>query len=316
MKKLNKWAVYFFVAATAISFTSCSDNDEPDHKEPNESYKTSTIGFKDVPSYLIGGPTTYGANLYYGAQDQITTGYLAQIYEDTYVQFPVNYGYTYDADYNMVWGYSFFNGGFAVSNWHDMKDDTYMNQLSVYNESSPSGGNFLTAFSSGSIPDISNKTYSDFAGCPHIYITDAKGMFVKNPGKEEALSGEDEEAFFESVYINNTTYNFMVMKNGNPYANALNQENEGWFKVQFIAFDDNEPNEKPLGYTEAYLANFKKDQADGYLGIIDEWIKVDLSSLPECSVLVINFVGSDMGEYGLNTPTYCALDKFEISVEK
>lgn len=304
------------MAAMAMpTLSSCSDNDDCHDCEPDD-FQTVTIGFNNVPSYLIGGPDSYGSNLYYGAQDQITTGYLTQIDGDTYAQFSINYGYTYDLDYNMVWGYSFFNGGLAVSDWHDMEDNSYSNQLSVYNTSSPSGGNFVVAFSSSTQESINGKTLSDFNGCARVYITDAKGYYAKNPGTDTSLTGEDKEAFFKSVYINNTTYDFLTMKNGNPYASALNQENEGWFKVQFIAFEDDDPDEKPVGYTEAYLANFKKGQADDYMGIVDEWIKVDLSMLPECSVLVINFDGSDKGEYGLNTPCYCALDKFEISVEK
>lgn len=314
-KQFNFSLIAFSLLMTGMA-TSCSDkDDEPGNKEPGENYVTTTIGFDKTPDYLIGGPTSYGMNLYYGSEDQITTGYMVQIHDDTYVQFPVNYGNTYDADYKPVWGYSFFNGGVAVSKWHDMTDGSYLNQLSVYNTSSPSGGNFLVA-NSGSITDISGATYSDFEGCAKIYVTDAKGYYVKQPGTDTNVVGEDEKAFFESVYINNTTYTFMTMKNGNDYANALNEENQGWFKVQFIAFEDDDPNEKPLAYTEAYLANFKKGQADDYIGIIDTWTKVDLSSLPECSIMVINFIGSDMGEYGLNTPCYCALDKFEISVEK
>lgn len=315
MKFTIKFFAIGFTAILASSIISCSDDKEEPNK-PNETASV-TIGFQSVPSYLIGGPTTYGSNLYYGGQDQITTGYLAQIDDDTYIQFPINYGYTYDADYNSVWGYSFFNGGLAVSNWHDMTDDTYMNQLSVYNSSSPSGGNFLIAFSSGSVNgDITKTTYADYQGCPHIYITDAKGYYVKDPGTDSPLTGDDEDAYFKSVYVNNTTYVYKTIENGNPYASALNKDNEGWFKVQFIAFDDPELNEKPLGVCEVYLANFKKGQADGYEGIIDTWTQVDLSSLPECSVMVINFVGSDMGEYGLNTPAYCSLDKFEIANEK
>ena len=316
MKNYYQFSILGISALLATTIISCSKDDDPANKYPSEDYQTTTVDFSKVPSYLIGGPTSYGSNLYYGAQDQITTGYLAQLYKDIYVQFPINYGYTFDAEFNPVWGYSYYNGGLAVSNWHDMEDGSYENQLSVYNPSSPSGGKFLVAFSSGSVTDITNSKLSDFDGCAKVYITDAKGYSVNNPGSNTTVSGDDEEGFFESVYINNTTYDFLAMKDGNPYANALNEENEGWFKVQFIAFSENEPDRKPAGFTEAYLANFKKGQADDYIGIIDTWTKVDLSSLPECSVLVINFVGSDMGEYGLNTPTYCALDKFEISVEK
>lgn len=319
MKKQLKFLIFGIATIITPAMVSCSNNDdEPENKEPDEEYFTATIGFENVPAYLIGGPTSYGSNLYYGAQDQITTGYLTQLYEDTYVQFPVNYGSTYDASFNMVMGYSFFNGGLAVSNWHDMDVASFENQLSVYNTGSPSGGNFLVAFSSSTVKDISNAKYSDFTGCAKVYITDAKGYSVKNPGAENSsVSGDEEDAFFDSVYVNNTTYTYKTMLEGNPYSSALNSQNEGWFKVQFIAFKEtDEPDASPIGFTEFYLANFKKGQADGYEGIIDTWSKVDLSSLPECSVLVINFVGSDTGDYGLNTPAYCALDKFEISVEK
>ncbi|MCH5240151.1 MAG: DUF4465 domain-containing protein [Muribaculaceae bacterium] len=314
MKKVFKLAIWGCAAIIAPVMISCSGDDEPDGK-PADKYATTTIGFENVPAYLIGGPTTYGENLYFGAQDQITTGYVTQIYDDTYAQFSINYGSTFDSA--TPYGYTFYAGGLAVSNWHDMTDDSYMNQLSVYNTSSPSGGNFVVAFGNVDVENPSNSTLKDYEGCARVLITDAQGLKVSNPGEAKPIwTGDDKEAFFESVYINNTTYDYMVMKNGNNFASALNEENEGWFKVQFIAFDDNEENAECIGYTEAYLANFKKGQADGYIGIIDTWTKVNLSMLPECSVLVINFVGSDMGQYGLNTPGYCALDKFEISVEK
>lgn len=314
MKTYRKLSTFGVALCLLASMASCSDDkDEP---ENNNTYLTTTIGFKMVPLYLMGGPTSYGNNLYYGAQDQITTGYMAPLSDNTYVQFPINYGLTYDADFNQVWGYSFFNGGLAVANYHDMTEATYMNQLSVYNTSSPSGGNFLVAFSSSTVLDISNATFSDYSGCAKVYITDEKGYYVKNPGTDTSVTGDSESAYFDSVYINNTTYDFLTMKNGNNYANALNEENQGWFKVQFIAFDDDDPNAMPVGHTEAYLANFRKGLADDYYGIIDTWTEVDLSMLPECSILVINFAGSDVGEYGLNTPGYCALDNFKISVKK
>lgn len=314
MKPIFKFVLLGCSALLLPSMIGCT-NDEPD-TDPEDFYQT-TIGFEKVPQNLFGGPSSYGENLYYGASDQITTGYLTQIYEGTYAQFPVNYGYTFDADFNPVWGYSFYNGGMAVSKWHDMDGDTYANQLSVYNTSSPSGGNFLVAFSSATVQNIDNAKYSDFDGCAKVYITDSKGYTVKNPGTEASVTGEDKEAFFKSVYINNTTYTYKTMCYGNAFTSKLDSENKGWLKVQFIAFEDSDnPNAHYIGYTEAYLANFKEGQAGGYEGILDTWTYVDLSMLPECSVLVINFVGSDTGEYGLNTPAYCALDKFEISVEK
>ena len=312
--RLFSKSVWFATAAfLAPCFVSC-DKDEPDYEGPYESdkYFTKTVGFKNALSSLFGA-SAYGENLYNG---DVSKGYIVQIYDDTYAQFPVNYGYNYDADFNLSWCYTLYNGGFALSNYHDMEGDTYLNQLSVYDTTSPSGGNFIVANGSSMVSDPTKAVFSDYNGCAKVYVTDATGYGVKNVGDEADVSGDDKEAFFASVFINNTTYTYLSMLNGSAYSSALNSENKGWMKVQFIAFDEAEPNEKPLNYVEAYLANFDKDLAGGWQGILDEWIEVDLSSLKECSILVINFVGSDRGEYGMNTPAYCALDNFVIAVEK
>lgn len=310
MKSFSNLSVWGLSVTIASYLLSCSDNknDEP-IIDPDLSAPV-TIGFKDAPENLFGS-SAYGENLYNG---DITKGYIANVFRDVYAQFPINYGYNYDASFNMSWCYTLYNGGFALSNYHNMVEASYLNQLSVYNPSSPSGGNFVVAFGNSNATDPSSARFSDYDGCARVYLTNSQGFGVAKIGQETPVEGVSEKGVFKSVYLNNTTYTFLTMKNGDAYASALNEKNEGWFKVQFIAFEDNTPSGKPIGFTEAYLANFKQGQADGYKGIIEEWIKVDLSMLPECSILVVNFVGSDTGEWGLNTPAYCALDNFEISV--
>lgn len=301
--------------------TGCSDNDPNDDKPSGEQIST-TISFEKVPMFLIPS-NSYGPDLYYGAVNQII-GYMTQISGDKYAQFPVNYGQTWDLEYNPVWGYSFLLGGMAVSKYHDMKIGTYENQLSVYDKSSPSGGNFIVTYGDAhdenfkTFPNPGEAVYSDYSGCGRVFITDIEGYTVKDPGVANSkMTGKKEYGYFKSVYLNNTTYVFDVIKNGNAFTGSKPLENqEGWLKVQFIAFDSTEDSAVPAGYTEAYLANYNSKMAEDYIGIIEEWIKVDLSSLPMATVLVINFVGSDNGTYGLNTPAYCALDKFEISVNK
>ena len=312
MEKTIKFMAIGLSVFVALPFASCSKDDDND--SPKDKYETVTVGFKNVSADLIGGPTSYGSNLYYGAPDQITKGYIAPIAHSKYAQFSINYAEQQWQE-GQPWQYTYYNGGLALSNWHEMTTATYENQLSVYNTTSPSGGNFVVAFGNSGISDPSKATLSDYDGCGKVYITDAQGYGLTTLGQKSPVTGEDEDAYFKSVMLTNTTYTFLTMKNGNDYASALNDENEGWFKVQFIAFDDNEPSSRPVGYVEAYLANFNRNQAGGWTGILDEWIKVDLSSLPEASILAINFVGSDSGEWGLNTPNYCALDNFEITVE-
>lgn len=313
MKKYLRILALSFPVMAAFSLTSCSDDDDPMGPDGDQ-YVTVTIGFQNVSADLIGGPTSYGMNLY-SEPGQITKGYIAQVYGDTYAQFPINYALQ-EWTAGQPWEYTFYNGGIAVSNWHEMETATYENQLSVYDTSSPSGGNFVVAFGYASIDNPDNATLADYDECGRVYLTDAQGYGVTTEGQKSPVTGDAEDGYFRSIMMNNTTYVFKTIQDGNAYASALNDDNKGWFKVQFIAFDSNLPTAKPVGYTEAYLANFDPSQAGGYTGIIDTWTKVDLSMLPEAEILVINFVGSDTGEWGLNTPAYCALDNFEISVEK
>ena len=313
MKKSFKSTLSGFAFLLLLTNVSC-DKDEPDDRGPfdSEKYVTQTIGFKDAPQNLFGS-STYGENLYNG---EISTGYITRVYENIYAQFPINYGYNYNSEFQLAWCYTLYNGGFALSKYHDMTEANYANQLSVYDETSPSSGNFVVANGSSTTTDPSHAVYSDYAGCARVYLTDTKGYTVEYEGQSQKVSGKNEDAFFASVMMNNTTYSYLTMLNGNDYCTALNAENKGWMKVQFIAFDDDTENGKPLNYVEAYLANYDKNLAGGWMGILNEWIEVDLSPLKECSILVINFVGSDSNEYGLKTPAYCALDNFVIAVEK
>lgn len=293
-----------------IWLAGCS-NDKPQPAPVFDRFKTE-LGFNDAPSDLFGS-SEYGENLYNG---EISKGYIQEVGPtDTYLQFPINYGYNYDGDFNLKWCYTFYNGGFALSDYHNMTEASYMNQLSVYSLYSMYGKNFVVASGYSSNRNPSSAKYSDYDGCARVYVTDAEGYGVAAPGEDEQVTGVKKYSLFNSVYINNTTYVYLTMKEGNPYSAPLDYENKGWFKVQFITFDDTKADSQPTGYTEVYLANFDSELAGGYEGIIDEWIKVDLTSLPECCVMVVNFVGSDWGEWGLNTPAYCALDGFDVTVD-
>jgi hypothetical protein len=63
--------------------------------------------------------------------------------------------------------------------------------------------------------------------------------------------------------------------------------------------------DEEIGSVDYYLADFR----DGKSFIEESWAWVDLTSLGRYVYRVeISFSGTDVGEYGLNTPTYCAID--------
>ncbi|MCH5227864.1 MAG: DUF4465 domain-containing protein [Muribaculaceae bacterium] len=325
MKKFFKFVACFTVLAFTLQLGSCSKDDDPDMSgsgqvppgngdndenepgnNPDDNIYTAIIGFQNVPEDYFAS-SAYGPNLYDGS---ITKGYIAPLYENTYAQFPINYGGLFYA------GYSFYNGGIALSKYHDMTLSSYENQLSVYNSTSPSGGNFAVSngYSYYTFEDPMESVYEDYVGCGRVFITDAEGYDAE--AEDDYVSGVAKTASFKTVEVANTTYTYLTMKNGDGFASALTPENKGWFKVQFLAFADDDQEGSPLGCVEYYLANFNESLNNGVTGISENWETVDLSTLPACSILVINFVGSDTGDWGLNTPGYCALDNFVISVEK
>ena len=52
--------------------------------------------------------------------------------------------------------------------------------------------------------------------------------------------------------------------------------------------------------------------ADG-LDIVDSWQRVDLSSLGNIDKIIFELTSTDMGEYGMNTPSYFCLDRLTVA---
>ena len=144
-------------------------------------------------------------------------------------------------------------------------------------------------------------------------MTDATGYRVTTVGSP--VTGTAKSGCFNSVRVCNTTYGHLVMENGNAFTSGSLSSQNGWFKVQFIGVN---ANNVKTGTVDFYLANFDSSLTtiSGLDNEIREgWQEVDLTGLGNnVSTVVINFVGSDTGNYGLNTPAYCALDNLSVSL--
>lgn len=309
--KLNfGFLIYGAAFLTAAMFTACSDDDD----QVLPVYTITTVSFDKVPESMI-AVDEYGSN-YYSSYDgeQVKSGYMARIGEtDTYVQFPVNYLWQEWVPGN-PWMYEFYNGGFVVSDFTNMTGADYKNQCSVYNQS---GGHNDANFIVANGYSVANGSSVSYDKCAKIYLTDKTGYQVVASDPDQPVSGEAHYGTFNSVWVCNTTYSYLAMKDGNGIAHALKDDN-GWFKVVFVAMDKNcKPTGKTVSY---YLANFdaSKTKESGLDNEIRTgWNKVDLSSLGDnvCTV-AIDFEGSDVGAYGINTPAYVALDDLEIKVNE
>ncbi len=126
--------------------------------------------------------------------------------------------------------------------------------------------------------------------------------------------------YLDSIKITNSTFSAISMRDGDAYgkqfgsiydANGVEDGTNGedYFRVWIMA----EYVGGQMDSLEFYLADYRfADPNDDY--IIDEWVNVDLSVFTQpVSRLDFRFESSDVGQWGINTPTYFAIDDLSFT---
>ncbi len=157
--------------------------------------------------------------------------------------------------------------GFACSSLTDKTNPELSNQYSVYADGGASGS-------------------QKFA----IAFVDGTSDFQFQTGVEKTI---------HSVMVNNSTYTYYVLKDGNPFSTAFTAGD--WFKVIFTGYN---AQGNITGTKDFYLADFQS----GKSYICSEWTKVDLSALGKINRIEISMSSSDTYMDYMNTPAYVCLD--------
>ena len=115
------------------------------------------------------------------------------------------------------------------------------------------------------------------------------------------------------LYVNNTTYAALDMKNGSGFSKAFSTND--WFKLTAEGFDASSAS---LGTVDIYLADFTGysdgDNKDDYM--VTDWAWMDLSSLgSNVTSVAFTLTSSDTGAWGMNTPAYFAMDDVQAVPE-
>jgi hypothetical protein len=181
-------------------------------------------------------------------------------------------------NYNSDWGTW---DGFAFSSKYDTETAGFGNQYSVFN--TENGDNSFTVF----FPSYAEDVFATFE--------------------------DGAEYDIKSIMLCNNTYAALSMQDGDDYSKKFGGESgeeEDYFKVTISGYD---AVGELQGTVDFYLADFRKsNSSDDY--IIDEWTMVDLSSLGKINKLTFSFESSDVGDWGINTPTYVCVDNLEYEV--
>ncbi|MCQ2343451.1 MAG: DUF4465 domain-containing protein [Paludibacteraceae bacterium] len=159
--------------------------------------------------------------------------------------------------------------GFAISNNTDTIEGSYLNQYSVISGNAHSGSNFAVAYAGFSIPT-------------------------------EIVSDSDITPV--RLFINNTTYVYKTILNGNSFSRAFTDGD--YYSVTFTGISSTGDT---TGTVTTYLADFR----NGNHYIADTWNEVSLLPLGICRRIVLTFYSTDTGDFGINTPCYATIDDFE-----
>jgi hypothetical protein len=115
------------------------------------------------------------------------------------------------------------------------------------------------------------------------------------------------ERTLDGAYFANTTYAALSMLDGDMFTDPFGGpggDEPDWLRLTVAGYDAQGGH---TGDVEIYLADYRfADNALDY--VLADWLWVDLTALGSVESLDFLISGSDMGDWGLNTPAYFALD--------
>lgn len=184
-------------------------------------------------------------------------------------------GVYFENSYNFDWDY--WSGGFIYSNSTDITTAGYTNDFSAFTGTGSNSSNYAVNYG-GNI---------DFNAA----------------------------VLLNSIDLTNTTYAALSMLNGDFYGKKFGSafdangdvdgtNGEDWFRLLIVGRD---PSSVITDTVVFYLADYRfADSTQDY--IVDTWETVDLSALGSVRYLEFTLESSDVGNAGMNTPAYFALD--------
>ncbi len=186
----------------------------------------------------------------------------------------VGFGNNYDSRFGGFWG------GFSYSNINDPSTPGFGNQYAANTATGVGGSeNYALAF-----------------GGPRAYFN--------LPTLRQ----------LQSVFVTNTAYATFSMQDGDQFAKkfgGVNGDDPDFFSVRFEGYSGLNGTGALTGSVDFLLADYQLDNSRDY--IIRDWTQVDLTNLGMVNSVRLSFTSSDVGQFGINTPTYVALDNLAFS---
>ncbi len=109
----------------------------------------------------------------------------------------------------------------------------------------------------------------------------------------------------DSIDLTNTTYVAQSITSGDGFARAFHQGD--YLRLDILGYSGPDATGTLLGIVPFDLANYP-DTPGSSLQLIHDWTTVDLTSLAGSRSLAFSLTSTDVGDFGMNTPAFFALD--------
>lgn len=181
-----------------------------------------------------------------------------------------------------------------VLGWNNWTSGTY-NFQTYYDNGY--GSDYYSAFT------VSNQTANTFEGLQDAYHSASGGAYEGNNFVVWNMNyyGSDTLSFEPQVvpgfWVNNTAYAVNSMVNGDGFAKAFGHND--WFRLTINGYLNGD------GIDTQVEVDLAKDGK-----YINQWTYVDLTQFGPMDAITFTMSSSDMGDWGMNTPAYFAMDNF------
>lgn len=126
------------------------------------------------------------------------------------------------------------------------------------------------------------------------------------------LNGNAAGKTVNGFYATNTTYAYLSMKDGDAFAKKFGGTNGSDPDFFYLTIKGYLNGIEVTDSVNFYLADFRfSDNNQDY--ILSEWAWVNLTSLGNVDSLSFKLNSSDVGQFGMNTPAYFAMDNFTFN---
>lgn len=195
-------------------------------------------------------------------------------FDNSVLHFP----YMYDTSFGGMWA-----GGFSYSKVRDSVKSGFMNQYAAKPASGALGSAKYIVYNPG------------FGAAPAIRLINRQ-KFVP-----------------QAAYLTNSTYTYNSMHDGDQFSKkfgGVSGNDSDYFLLTIYGWANGQRKADSVNF---FLADFRSpNNALDYL--VRDWRLVNLSPLGMVDSLTFDFISSDVGQFGMNTPAYFCMDNLTIGI--